>query len=127
MTIDSAVRENVASQSSESALRTAARRSGMQTLREDAMDKAAGGIISLEEVLRTTTTDLVDAGACPVCAQNVNDDFALCPWCGVDLRPNSCAQCSRHLELGWKVCPTCGTPPTDVATPRGRNAKPVLL
>ena len=126
MTIDSTVREHVANQSSESALRTAARRGGMQTLREDALDKAAAGITTLEEVLRTTTTDLVDAGACPVCAQDVADDFALCPWCGVDLRPNSCAKCDRHLELGWKVCPTCGTPPAN-STPKNRNAKPVLL
>jgi type IV pilus assembly protein PilB len=126
MTIDSNVRENVANQSSESALRTAARRSGMSTLREDAMDKAAAGMTSLDEVLRTTTTDLVEAGACPVCAQNVNDDFALCPWCGVDLRPNSCDQCSRHLDHGWKVCPTCGTP-TSHGTTRDRNAKPVLM
>ncbi len=126
MSIDSTVREHVANQSSESSLRTAARRNGMQTLREDALDKAAAGITTLEEVLRTTTTDLVDAGACPVCAQDVADDFALCPWCGVDLRPNSCSRCDRHLELGWKVCPTCGTPPADTA-PKSRNAKPVLL
>jgi CheY-like chemotaxis protein len=126
MTIDSSVRENVANQSSESALRTSARRGGMQTLREDALDKAAAGVTTLEEVLRTTTTDLVDAGACPVCAQDVADDFALCPWCGVDLRPNTCGRCDRHLELGWKVCPTCGTPPASTA-PKNRNAKPVLL
>ena len=126
LTVDGNVRDHIATQSSESALRTSARRSGMRTLREDALDKAAAGIISVEEVLRTTTTDLVDAGACPVCAQNVGDDFCLCPWCGVDLRPNSCAQCTRHLELGWKVCPTCGTP-TEADVPKDRNAKPLLL
>jgi type II secretory ATPase GspE/PulE/Tfp pilus assembly ATPase PilB-like protein/ActR/RegA family two-component response regulator/RNA polymerase subunit RPABC4/transcription elongation factor Spt4 len=126
LTVDSKVREQIASQSSESGLRTAARRSGMSTLREDAMDKAAAGLTSLEEVLRTTTTDLVDAGACPVCAQNVNDDFSLCPWCGVDLRPHSCAECLRHLEMGWKVCPSCGTP-TGNGAPKDRNAKPVLM
>jgi PleD family two-component response regulator len=56
----------------------------------------------------------------------VADDFALCPWCGVDLRPNTCGRCERHLELGWKVCPTCGTP-TAEGTPKNRNAKPVLM
>ena len=126
MQIDGPVRELIANQSSESALRTAARRAGMHSLREDALDKAAAGMTSLDEVLRVTTTDLVDAGACPVCAQNVADDFSMCPWCGIDLRPNSCRQCSRHLEMGWKVCPTCGTPPEDT-TVRDRNAKPVLL
>ena len=126
MTVDGAVREQIANQGSESALRTAARLTGLRTLREDALDKAAAGITTLEEVLRTTTTDLADAGACPVCTQLISDDFCLCPWCGVDLRPNSCSQCARHLELGWKMCPTCGTP-TGVDGPRDRNAKPILL
>ena len=126
MTVDGAVREQVANQGTESALRTAARLTGLRTLREDALDKAAAGITTLEEVLRTTTTDLVDSGACPVCTQLIADDYCLCPWCGVDLRPNACSQCTRHLEHGWKVCPTCGTP-TGVANPRDRNAKPVLL
>jgi type IV pilus assembly protein PilB len=126
MTVDSQVRDNIANQSSESALRTAARRSNMSTLREDALDKAAAGLTSLDEVLRTTTTDLVEAGACPVCAQTVNDDFSLCPWCGVDLRPNSCGECFRHLELGWKVCPSCGSP-ADKSAVKGRNVKPVLM
>jgi type IV pilus assembly protein PilB len=126
MQIDSTIRELIANQSSESALRTASRRAGMHSLREDAMDKAAAGITSLDEVLRVTTTDLVEAGACPVCAQTVGDDFCMCPWCGSDLRPNSCNSCTRHLETGWKVCPTCGTP-TDNETPKDRHAKPVLL
>ena len=126
MTIDGPVREQIANQGSESALRTAARRTGLRSLREDALDKAAAGITSIEEVLRTTTTELNDTGACAVCAQLISDDFQLCPWCGVDLRPNSCTQCARHIELGWKVCPTCGTP-TGVDAPRDRNAKPVLL
>ncbi len=126
MTVDSTVREQIANQASEGALRTAARRTGMRTLREDAMDKAAAGITTLEEVLRTTTTDMIDKGACRVCAQNVSDDFALCPWCGVDLRPNRCSRCDRHLEMGWKVCPTCGTSTND-GTRKDRNAKPVLM
>ena len=126
MTVESTVREQIANQGSESALRTASRRTGMRTLREDALDKAAAGITTLEEVLRTTTTDLVDAGACPVCTQSVNDDFALCPWCGIDLRPNACSRCERHLEMGWKVCPTCGTP-CNGGPAKDRNAKPVLM
>ncbi len=110
LTVDGGVREHVSAQSSESALRTAARLSGMRTLREDGLAKAASGATTLDEVMRVTTTDLVSAGTCPVCAQTVEDDFSLCPWCGADLRPDSCSGCQRHLELGWQLCPSCGTP-----------------
>ncbi|MGH3664922.1 MAG: ATPase, T2SS/T4P/T4SS family [Egibacteraceae bacterium] len=126
LTVDGAVREHVATQAAESALRTAARLSGLRNLREDALAKAAAGITTLEEVLRVTTTDVSDAGACPVCAQHVEDDFALCPWCGADLRPEACASCNRHLERGWRVCPTCGTPTHHDATP-GEDRPPRLL
>ncbi len=110
LTVDGGVREHVSAQSSESALRTAARLSGMRTLREDGLAKAAAGATTLDEVMRVTTTDLVSAGTCPVCAQTVEEDYSLCPWCGADLRPDSCTGCQRHLELGWQLCPTCGTP-----------------
>ncbi len=118
LTVDGGVREHVAAQAPESALRTAARLSGLRSLREDALAKAAAGVTTLDEVQRVTTTDLTDAGACPVCAQHVEDDYALCPWCGADLRPDACANCSRHLERGWRLCPSCGTPTRGEAGPQ---------
>jgi type IV pilus assembly protein PilB len=110
LTVDGQVREHVANQSTEAALRTAARLSGMRSLREDALAKAALGTTTLDEVLRVTTTDVAEAGTCPVCAQNIEDDYAVCPWCSADLRPDACASCGRHLDLGWRSCPSCGTP-----------------
>ena len=110
LTVDGKVREHVANQSAEAAMRTAARLSGMRSLREDALTKAAQGTTTLEEVLRVTTTDVAEAGTCPVCAQNIEDDYAVCPWCSADLRPDACASCGRHLDLGWRACPSCGTP-----------------
>ena len=126
LTVDGAVREGIAGQAAESALRTAARLGGLRTLREDALAKAAEGTTTLDEVLRVTTTDVTEAGACPVCAQHVEDDFALCPWCGADLRPHVCASCDRRLERGWQVCPSCGRPMERATEPSGRE-RPRLL
>ena len=38
-------------------IKAAARRAGMQTLREDGMKKSASGIIALSDVLRMTKSD----------------------------------------------------------------------
>ena len=106
---DASVRELLASNASEAAIRRAARLTGMRSLREDALRLAREGVTSLEEVLRVTPADLNDEGSCPVCALQVEVEYALCPWCGVHLRPDACAQCERALETGWTVCPYCGT------------------
>ncbi len=108
--VDAAVRELLSTGASESALRRAARISGMTSLREDGLRLARAGRTTLEEVLRVTPADVGEAGACPVCAQQVEPEFALCPWCGVHLRPDACERCEHPLETGWRVCPTCGTP-----------------
>ena len=52
LSADEAVREGIRAGSGSAALRDAARRSGMRTLLEDGLDKAARGVTSLEEVLR---------------------------------------------------------------------------
>ncbi len=113
LTVDGAVRELLAGAVAEAAIRRAARVGGMRSLREDGLDKAMRGETTLEEVLRVTPADLADAGACPVCAQDVEDDYSLCPWCGANLRPNPCTGCNRSLERGWQMCPSCGTPAQD--------------
>jgi len=108
--IDGTVREHISNAAPEAALRTAARMIGMRSLREDSLEKAARGKTTLEEVVRTTTTEVHNAGDCPACGASVDDDYVLCPWCAADLHPDACSGCLRDLERGWKVCPSCGTP-----------------
>ncbi|MBW3601872.1 MAG: Flp pilus assembly complex ATPase component TadA [Actinobacteria bacterium] len=108
--IDADVRDLVSGNASEAAIRQAGRRAGMRNLREDGVAKAMRGTTTLEEVARVTSTETLGAGNCPVCAQDVEDEFARCPWCGTDLRPDSCANCQRPLGEGWRICPSCGTP-----------------
>ncbi|HUG85441.1 MAG TPA: ATPase, T2SS/T4P/T4SS family [Euzebya sp.] len=59
LTIDSGVKAAMVNGSDESSIRHAARAAGMRSLREDGIAKARQGITSLDEVLRTTPTDLM--------------------------------------------------------------------
>ncbi len=44
---------------------------------------------------------------CGNCGNRVSASFALCPYCGTNLRP-TCANCGHPIESGWIVCPNCG-------------------
>lgn len=45
---------------------------------------------------------------CPMCANNVRDDYKHCPHCGFTLKLE-CEKCGRQLQRDWKVCPDCNT------------------
>lgn len=55
--VNDAVRELISSHAPEHTLRETVRRGGMRTLLEDALDKAAQGLTTLEEVLRVISLD----------------------------------------------------------------------
>ena len=57
LTLSPAVKELILKKAQESELKTVARREGMQTLRENGVQKALEGVTSLEEVLRVTAPD----------------------------------------------------------------------
>lgn len=56
-------------------------------------------------LIRNSYSDL----ECPQCAAPVEEDYVVCPRCGVKLRP-SCPGCSAPVEEDWKVCPRCAAP-----------------
>ena len=115
--VDASIRELIAASSGEQAVRSAGRPLGLRSLREDGLAKAAAGITTLEEVLRVAPSDIGDDSTCTVCAQHVEREFAVCPWCGTSLHPDRCRSCQRDLEQGWSHCPGCATPVTDEAVP----------
>ncbi|MCC5840735.1 MAG: zinc ribbon domain-containing protein [Opitutales bacterium] len=46
---------------------------------------------------------------CEICEQNIQKDWAACPWCGAEIvRKPSCNGCGQVLEPAWKACPFCG-------------------
>jgi RNA polymerase subunit RPABC4/transcription elongation factor Spt4 len=46
---------------------------------------------------------------CPMCANKVQEDFKICPYCGYTLKPK-CKECGQELNREWRVCPYCQTP-----------------
>jgi RNA polymerase subunit RPABC4/transcription elongation factor Spt4 len=46
--------------------------------------------------------------ACPKCHKAARADFAVCPYCGEQLK-RQCTSCGRLLNLSWNLCPTCAT------------------
>jgi type II secretory ATPase GspE/PulE/Tfp pilus assembly ATPase PilB-like protein len=57
MTINDQIRELIISRASTTAIRQAARKSGMQTLREDGLQKVLKGQTTIEEVMRATVEE----------------------------------------------------------------------
>ena len=76
-------------------------------------------IIRPSETLAVTDARALEAEAllqgmeeiqtCPHCKERVQDEFAVCPYCGVALK-RQCVSCDRLLALNWTVCPYCATP-----------------
>jgi RNA polymerase subunit RPABC4/transcription elongation factor Spt4 len=61
--------------------------------------------------VEATAVDDKEKVNCPMCANKVQEDFKLCPYCGYTLKPQ-CEKCGQDLNREWKVCPYCQTPTT---------------
>ncbi len=44
---------------------------------------------------------------CARCGAVVEDDYSVCPQCGISLQVN-CPSCGRTVQAGWNVCAHCG-------------------
>ena len=101
------LRELVLEGATEAALARQSRAEGLQALREDAIDRALDGVITLEEALRVTPDPASDVARCPGCGQVVSDDHVACPWCGTGLTEGRCPGCGGAVEDAWSTCPWC--------------------
>ena len=98
----------------ERALATAARATGMSTLRVSAITKALRGETTFEEVLRVTQTDSHEGSQrCTSCGFRLGEDMICCPRCGTDADHGRCRSCAKSLEPDWRVCPWCHTEKTE--------------
>jgi type IV pilus assembly protein PilB len=107
--VDAAMRAVLTTRPTETAIRAAARASGISSLRGDGIARALRGDTTLEEVLRVTQVDSASTARCPSCHRGVEEDMAFCPWCATAVERQGCSGCSRTLDTEWRVCPWCRT------------------
>jgi type IV pilus assembly protein PilB len=104
----------------EGAVRQQAREEGCPTLLDDALEKLAGGLTTVEEVLRVVEVGEA-ASRCPACRAEIEAGYAACPRCGTLLRPR-CRACGKPLRAAWTTCPFCteavGAPPARTGAAR---------
>ncbi|HEX7071487.1 MAG TPA: zinc ribbon domain-containing protein, partial [Rhodothermales bacterium] len=70
---------------------------------QDTLDETFQRSLEEEYLLQ----DLEELALCPSCQRYVQDDFAFCPFCRVELR-QPCVSCERLVDLRWQICPYCG-------------------
>jgi type IV pilus assembly protein PilB len=63
-------------------IRQAARSTGMRRLQDDALDKLAAGITTLEEIRRVIPFETISHTECSRCGQELLPAFRYCPSCG---------------------------------------------
>jgi type IV pilus assembly protein PilB len=101
------IRKLIHERAGEGELRSAARRTGMRLLHEDALEKVRQGITSPDEVLRVVQVDDSET-PCPNCRTPIESDFSVCPYCLFTIR-RTCSSCGQNLKPDWKICPYCNT------------------
>ena len=58
-------------------------------MREDALDKVAQGLTTIEEVLRVVPSEESTFAHCPQCSRELAQTFLFCPYCGTKRRSTS--------------------------------------
>jgi type IV pilus assembly protein PilB len=109
LTITPAIAKVIEAGGTESVVRQQARADGIRAMLEDAREKLLAGLTTDEELLRVIQTG-DQAPRCPSCKQEIADDYANCPHCGVVLRA-TCGGCGKPMNAEWAACPFCGSRP----------------
>lgn len=108
-TVDSQIKEMIAGDAAEDAIRSAAIANGMVSMRKDGIDKIIKGITTLGELQRVISAKEEDVSGiiCPSCSMSIRPEFTICPYCGFIIISN-CPSCGNRLEPEWRHCPYCG-------------------
>ncbi|MHB8510733.1 MAG: ATPase, T2SS/T4P/T4SS family [Actinomycetota bacterium] len=102
------IRDQISAQASGSAIASAARAMGIETLLEAGLTKVRSGITTLEEVLRAVQVlHEPDRPQCPSCRHEIDESFVVCPYCQFELGALKCRACGREVRREWTVCPYC--------------------
>ncbi len=47
---------------------------------------------------------------CAHCGFQLQQGYAFCPNCGMNLRTAECSACGQKVDTSWKTCAYCGSP-----------------
>jgi type IV pilus assembly protein PilB len=96
---DEEVRAMIRSDARPDQIRAVARARGMKTMREDALDKVAQGLTTIEEVLRVVPSEESTFAHCPQCSRELAQTFLFCPYCGTKRRSTSGSE-AELIQVG---------------------------
>ncbi len=99
------IKSLISSGASEKDIRSQARKEGMKTLYEAAMEKVYRRLTTPEEILRVIAPETVRERYCPVCCRTYTESE--CPYCG-EPSEGICTGCGRPVSFDWRFCPNCG-------------------
>jgi type IV pilus assembly protein PilB len=106
LTMSPKLRDLVAADAPEAALRQLALSEGMSTLALSGLEKVSSGVTTVEEVIRVIESDDDLGGVCAQCGAALSPDFLACPQCGV-ATGCTCGSCQAVVDGGWTFCPYC--------------------
>jgi len=113
------IREYIANEASETTIRQLALAEGMATLTYAGLEKALGGIISVDGVLRVTQSDDFHGTICAGCGNPISTDFIVCPHCRHALI-RTCDSCKRIVDPEWSFCPYCKQTLSETVSPKNK-------
>ncbi len=83
LVLDDVIKDAITSGQRDDQIRSLARSLGMKFMEQDALEKVAAGVTTLDEVTRVVPfEDLSSASRCAECRKYVVAAFAFCPYCG---------------------------------------------
>ena len=106
LTLSTKLKELISTGAGDQELRAAGRVTGMTSMEEDGLKKAAQGITTLEEITRVVEMEEVFKSCCARCSRPIHIDFLICPYCG-SASPYVCSSCGKLLQPDWSACPYC--------------------
>jgi len=105
--VNDAVRQLVAQNAPDSAIRQAAVENGMRSIGEDGLKKVLAGRTTLDEITRVVYLAEAGVKVCPACDEVLSKEYDYCPSCG-EYVGDHCESCKRRLDGRWTFCPFCG-------------------
>jgi type IV pilus assembly protein PilB len=105
LVLDDIIKDAITSGSRDDQIRSLVRSLGMKFMEQDAMNKVAAGITTMDEVMRTVPfEDVSSASRCVECHKYLVTTFVFCPYCGTRI---------ARRNVGTRYIKASATPVTE--------------